>query len=525
MSLSGWNQLQKFSMTIAYSDIPSSQSNMPILINLSASSGKSDFDLSDIFTKLGANSLKLAVENGDTGNQCYVEVERWDNATSVAQLWVKAPSLSSSADTVLNIYYDETHADNTTYVGAIGSTPGVAVWSNNYLHVYHLSQTPSGSGTVKDSLATIDGTSVNMDSSDLVTANIGKGLEFNGTDEHVSFSFAADITTATVELSVKSSTGTPVALDGIFSAYDDVGSTAMALMVGSTATNISFYRNNSDESSVLAVSSWTSWNHFSYTINATSENIKNHGEDTSTSNTDSLSRYIDAESTLSRWFSDDRRFPGVMRGLFISSVVRSDDWLDISYNSKTDNLITFDTPPIIQDFIITDDEEAFDLYGGVIILADFAFDDSAETFALVADDTKWIYADVEDDSETFSLSGTTEIYAQFAIEENETIYFYAPERKIAIEDGEEEFSLAGNTIFLADMAVDDDAETFSLTGLSSIAGTFNLVDDDETFAMTRKNYSQSGGIRFDMFRRCHGLDVTNYGIFAIEDEQEVMSVN
>jgi len=511
-------------MTIADSDIPSSQSNMPIFINLSASSGKSDFDLSDIFSKLGANSLKLAVENGNTGNECYVEVERWDNASSVAQLRVKIPSLSSSADTVLNIYYDETHADNTAYVGVIGSTPGQAVYGDNFLHAYPGGQTPGGAGSIKDSLGTVDGTPTNMDSSNLVPAFIGKGLEFNGTDENVSFTFPSNITTATAYIAIKA-TGTPAAYDGIFTPDSDIGSVAMAFIVRGESGGVSFYRNNSGESSSLAVSDFSVWNHFSISISPTSEKITNHTTETSASASDSVDRYFHANSTVSRWCSDDRRFPGIIIGPYISSVVRSDDWNTIFFKGMTDQLITFDTPPIIQDFIITDDEEAFDLYGGVIILADFAFDDSAETFALVADDTKWIYADIEDDSETFSLSGTSEISAQFAIEENETIYFYAPERKIAIEDGEEEFSLAGNTVFTAGMSIDDEEETFSLAGLSSMACTFNLVDDEEIFAMTRKNYSQSGGIRFDMFRRCHGLDVTNYGIFAIEDEQEVMSVN
>ena len=55
---------------------------------------------------------KIAVEVGDTGVECYVEIERWDGTAEEAQLWVKVPSISSSADTVLNLYYDSAHADN-----------------------------------------------------------------------------------------------------------------------------------------------------------------------------------------------------------------------------------------------------------------------------------------------------------------------------------------------------------------------------------------------------------------------------
>jgi len=354
MALTGWNASQKITFTVAAAAIPSAQTNKPVLLNLSAASGLTAFDLSDIFTKLGSNSLKIAVEVGNTGVECKVEVEFWDNANSIAQLWAKAPSLSSSADTVLNIYYDETHANNTTNVGVVGSTPAVAVWSDTYSHVYHGSQIPSGAESIKDSLGTVNGTSVNMDSTDRVNAFIGKGLEFNGTNEHVTFAFGSNITTATVEISIKQTTGTAAAYDGIFTPYDDVGSTAMALIVGGAGGNVGFYRNNTGESSNLTISNFAVWNHLSFHISPTSEKITNHTLGTSESASDSIDRYLYATSALSRWYNDTRRFPGQVRGLFIAEgTILSDDWLAISYKSRTDTLGTY-SEPIVETITLTE---------------------------------------------------------------------------------------------------------------------------------------------------------------------------
>lgn len=346
MALSGWNHAQKIACTISAADVPSDQIDVPVLLNLTADAGLTGFDCSDVFAKLADNSLKIAVENGNTGNQCPVEIEAWTNGSGTAQLWVKIPALLAGSGGLLHFYYDETQADNVTNVGAVGSSAGQSVWTNNYKHVYHLSQAPGGAGTVLDSAGTgaINGTSVNMDSSDLVAADVGSGLEFNGADEQVSFAFPANLTTATVEISIKATTGTPAPYDGIFSADSNIGSVAMAFIVRGAGGGVSFYRNNSGESSSLAVTDFTAWNHFSYHISPTTEKITNHTSNTSASASDSISRYIHVNSSLARWYNESRRFPGIMRGLFISSVVRTDDWLAISHKSRTDTLITYSLP-------------------------------------------------------------------------------------------------------------------------------------------------------------------------------------
>ncbi len=194
MSLAGWDSAKKYSFTISSADVPSDEVDFPNLLNLSSASGLSALDITAIFTELGASSLKFAVEDGDTGNQCYVEVERWDNVNLSAQLWVKIPSLSSTVDTVINFYYDSLQADNTTYVGATTTVPAQNVWNSGIVAIYHMSQDPSGvAPQILDSTAnanhgTTYGTMVNAD---LVDGLVGKAISFDGVDDYIDLPYQA----------------------------------------------------------------------------------------------------------------------------------------------------------------------------------------------------------------------------------------------------------------------------------------------------------------------------------------------
>lgn len=161
------------SITVYGTNITGTLSNFPILIHLSASSGRGTTDVSSIFTKLGTNKLKIAITTDDGMTQCYVEIEKWDSVNNVAWLWFKAPSIPNGISQVFYLYYDPDAEDNTSYVGAVGSTPAMAVWDSNFLAVFHMidgidtthiynsvdgaSRTKTGAGTPENSLAGIIG--------------------------------------------------------------------------------------------------------------------------------------------------------------------------------------------------------------------------------------------------------------------------------------------------------------------------------------------------------------------------------
>jgi len=176
-------------------------------IYLSASSGQTSEDVSFVFDELGsdANRKKIAVTRSDGTTECYVEIEKWDDANEKAWLHVKVHSISAIQDGYLYLYYDSDHADNDTYVGDVGSTPGQTVWDSYFKAVYHLGEDPSGGQyAVKDSTSNENhGTSAGtMLTEDLVDGQFGKCLEFDSSDDYVdcgSLPNIDDLTLKTIE--------------------------------------------------------------------------------------------------------------------------------------------------------------------------------------------------------------------------------------------------------------------------------------------------------------------------------------
>jgi len=147
--LSGWTW--RIKLSIDADDVTAALTNFPVLIYISTSSGYNSEDVSFIFDKIGSNSLKIAVTGSDGETECKVEIEKWDYGSEEAWIWVKVPTISNTVDTDLYLYYDNAHADNTANVGVVGSTPGKAVWDDNFVGVWHLSESAGGSEAVKDS--------------------------------------------------------------------------------------------------------------------------------------------------------------------------------------------------------------------------------------------------------------------------------------------------------------------------------------------------------------------------------------
>jgi hypothetical protein len=111
-------------------------------------------------------------------------------------LWVSRSdwTISSTEDTTLYLYYDGTKDDNTTYIGDTGSAAAQNVWDSNFAAVYHMNQDPSGGvGCILDSTSNSnDGTPVGgMTSGDLVDSEIGKAIDFDGSDDYIVVSSAS----------------------------------------------------------------------------------------------------------------------------------------------------------------------------------------------------------------------------------------------------------------------------------------------------------------------------------------------
>lgn len=114
-------------ITIDHTKVPSTQTDFPVLISLTHSDFKGINSGGHVYSATG---LDIAFYSDTNGTVLQWEIERYTATTGEVIAWVKIPSLSSSSDTVIYVYYG-----NPTVTSAV-NTPA-NVWTNSFLEVWH----------------------------------------------------------------------------------------------------------------------------------------------------------------------------------------------------------------------------------------------------------------------------------------------------------------------------------------------------------------------------------------------------
>ncbi|OGH87465.1 MAG: hypothetical protein A3J93_02945 [Candidatus Magasanikbacteria bacterium RIFOXYC2_FULL_42_28] len=159
-------------VTIDYTKVSTTLSNFPVMVSTT------DSNLSSYASSTGADIL-FTSDDGTT--KLNHEIESYTSATGKLIAWVNVTSLSNSANTVLYMYYGNT--------GAADQQNITGTWDSNYVGVWHMKENPSGSAPqMKDSTTNANHgtTQGSMPSGSLVNAQIGDGLDFNGSSYYVS---------------------------------------------------------------------------------------------------------------------------------------------------------------------------------------------------------------------------------------------------------------------------------------------------------------------------------------------------
>jgi len=333
----GWAKRVK--LTIDSDDVDEELTDFPVLLHLSTSSGTDGDDVSFIFDEIGSNSKKLAVTTTD-GTECYVEVEEWDSVNEEAWLWVKVPSISSTADTSLYLYYDTDHEDNTAYVGDPASTPAENVWDSNFKLVTHMNDNPDSS-SIRDSTTNgNDGTKVSAGNPVQTDGVSGNAQDFSndyincGDDDSLEL-----VETLTLEAWIKPDS---LSINSIISRGQSYW---LLVLYG----DLTFYRfQEGGGAGYLRASGALPTGTFSH-VAATYD----------TSATDEVKMYVDGQLVLEGSLdgpiasvTDDLsigtyltysyfQFDGTIDETKISDTVRSDAWIKASYETGADNLLTF----------------------------------------------------------------------------------------------------------------------------------------------------------------------------------------
>ena len=155
-----WTYRKK--ITIDKTKVPNTnQTNFPVLVSLT---GLSNINAS-------GTDIRFTSSNGTT--ELAREIESYSNGTLVA--WVKVPTLSTSVNTEIFMYYGNTSATEPAASATYGSR---SVWSNSYAGVWHLKETGTNP-QVFDS--TINAKNSTAQTWTPTTGKIGGGGNFSAT--------------------------------------------------------------------------------------------------------------------------------------------------------------------------------------------------------------------------------------------------------------------------------------------------------------------------------------------------------
>lgn len=345
----GWltNWAKRIEITIDHNDVDTAQTWFPVLLYLSYESGITDVDVTCIFDEVGENSLKIAVTSDDGETQLYVEVEKWDGSGEEAWLWISKDGweIADDADTTIYIYYDTLQPDNTTYVGPIESTPAMAVWDSYFKAVFHMRDKTTA--TLADSTGNgNDATKKDANEPAIVAAKIDGGQDFDGSDDFAELDSLTGLSptegTVTVWL-LRDDWSSTSWTDPFFYEEKGVGSKIGFDCGGSTPRMQFYYIALSDYENCAGWSGWQfiglRWSHSADEVRAWRNDaqlgVTRTGLGTPTPDTFNIGCFsLGADDHREYW-------AGLMDELRISAVFRTEDWLEIEYESQRDHLVTF----------------------------------------------------------------------------------------------------------------------------------------------------------------------------------------
>jgi len=161
-----WNY--RTPITIDHTKVDADLTDFPVLIN-STNSDWADVNHGGYVAQSNGNDILFTDSNGVKLSH---EIEEYDNTTGKLVAWVKIPTLSSSVDTTIYMYYGNASAPNQ-------QNPS-DVWSNGYVGVWHLGET---SDIFYDSKGNYNGTASNITYAQL--GKIGKAAEWNGNNSRI----------------------------------------------------------------------------------------------------------------------------------------------------------------------------------------------------------------------------------------------------------------------------------------------------------------------------------------------------
>ena len=344
----GWGR--KCILAIQADKIDANQINFPVLLTEDTLPSEM-FDADGDYPALnGGGDIRFSSDNaGSTQLSCEVVTFITDNnpANGVAEIWVKVPSISSSSNTTIYVWYNKSGESQP----AIDATYGAeSVWDSNFVMVQHLNEDPSGS-----SPQMIDSTSNDKDgisngtmlTEDLVAAQIGKGLDLDGNDDYINIPQIVLDSNFSVSFWAKPNIGTIYQI-----ITDDSDETYSKGGISIYSSRWRLRETSADGSSTVDTSSFSTslWQFVTFTQSGTTASAYYNG---SLENSASLSPIDQIDQLFLGSDVGEIGYNGKIDDIKVSNSVRSASWIKAEYNNQN-NPATFVIEGIPGDEWITD---------------------------------------------------------------------------------------------------------------------------------------------------------------------------
>jgi hypothetical protein len=168
----------KIKITINRSQVNGSVTEFPVYLNL-------DHMPSHFFSIVKSNGADIRITQSDLISRVPVELVSLDKATSNGELWFRASSLSSTANSDFYLWYGNNGATMPSASSTYGSQ---RVWSNGFVAVYHMNAVSNGLASTLDSTRNfLHGTPLGgmTTSNNLANGKLGKTYILAGVDDYV----------------------------------------------------------------------------------------------------------------------------------------------------------------------------------------------------------------------------------------------------------------------------------------------------------------------------------------------------
>ncbi len=335
-----------FTLTIDKTNVDAELTNFVLWIELSSNCGQSSFNATSIFDDLGGNKLKIKFKR--SGVEMYAEIEKWDESAKEALIHVNYTGIASSGVETLELSWDSSWADNTTYIGGLGSTPGRLVWNTDgtYISVLHMSQDPAGApGSITNASATGVSTDAwgTMLTEDLISGQSGYALDFDGNDDYLNTSSSRIMSQLNFTIEVLLKTNSAISGDGgVYGEDNGIGDAIGVLNYIHSGTLFRFNLNHGHwhtvDTPAISANTWYYWVARLHSVNGMTSWLNDGAGAGTNVNTDPMTGTAGVRSVAR--YGSSVYFKGAVGEVRISTVARSDAWLKANYYNMFDNFLT-----------------------------------------------------------------------------------------------------------------------------------------------------------------------------------------